>query len=123
MNIDVSLIITVSKYIGAISVILGAVTGILNKLLNSKLDPIVNKIDNNEKDRLRYEILTFANSLRNGNKHTGQEFEIIFYFYDKYEEIINQLKLKNGYLEEEMKFIKKSYEKRKLVLQNKLGES
>lgn len=116
MSIDVSLIITVSKYIGAISAIVGALTGILNKLLNSKLDPISNKIDNNEKDRLRYEILTFANSLRNGNKHTRQEFETIFYFYDKYEEIISQLKLKNGYLEEEMKFVKESYERRELVI-------
>ena len=116
MNIDISLIITISKYIGALGTITTAVTLTLNKLLNKKLDPISNKIDNNEKDRLRYEILTFANSLRNGNKHTRQEFETIFYFYDKYEEIISQLKLKNGYLEEEMKFVKESYERRELVI-------
>jgi hypothetical protein len=109
----------ITKIINFIILIVSIITPIiayLNKILNNKLNPISSKIDNNEKDRLRYEILSFANSLRNGNKHTRQEFETIFFFYDKYETIITELKQKNGYLEEEMKFIKESYERRELVI-------
>ena len=110
------IIIKIATFIGAVGGILAPITAILNKLLNKKLNPLMSKIDNNEKDRLRFEILSFANSLRNGNKHTRQEFETIFFFYDKYETIINELKQKNGYLEEEMEFIKKCYERRELVI-------
>ena len=35
------------------------------------------KIDQNEKDRIRYEILDFANSCHNGRNHTRDEFEHI----------------------------------------------
>lgn len=110
------IIIKIASFIGAVGTIIGTITAILNKLLNKKLNPLMSKIDNNEKDRLRFEILSFANSLRNGNKHTRQEFETIFFFYDKYETIIQELKQKNGYLEEEMEFIKKCYERRELVI-------
>ena len=68
------------------------------------------KIDSNEKDDLRYKILSFANSLHNGDNHTRQEYETIFMFYDKYEVIISELGIKNGYLETEMNFIRKTYE-------------
>lgn len=112
----IDIIIKVASFIGAIGTIIGTITAILNKLLNKKLNPLMSKIDNNEKDNLRYKILSFANSLRNKNKHTRQEFETIFFFYDKYETIINELKQKNGYLEEEMEFIKNCYEGGELVI-------
>lgn len=112
----IDIIIKICSFIGLLVTTIGTITAILNKLLNKKLNPLMSKIDNNEKDRLRFEILSFANSLRNNNKHTRQEFETIFFFYDKYETIINELKLKNGYLEEEMEFIKECYERRELVI-------
>lgn len=112
----IDIIIKISTFIGAIGTIIATITAILNKLLNKKLNPLISKIDNNEKDNLRYKILSFANSLRNGNKHTRQEFETIFFFYDKYEIIIQELKQKNGYLEEEMEFIKNCYERGELVI-------
>lgn len=112
----IDIIIKICSFIGLLVTTIGTITAILNKLLNKNLNPLMSKIDNNEKDRLRFEILSFANSLRNGNKHTRQEFETIFFFYDKYETIINELKQKNGYLEEEMEFIKECYERRELVI-------
>lgn len=112
----IDIIKEVGTLITTITLILTTITAIWNKLLNKKINPISSKIDNNEKDRLRFEILTFANSLRNGNKHTRQEFETIFFFYDKYETIIQELKQKNGYLEEEMEFIRNSYERGELVI-------
>lgn len=107
-----NIIILIASLITAITTIMIA----LKKMLNKMFEPINTKIDNNEKDNLRYKILSFANSLRNGNKHTRQEFETIFFFYDKYEIIINRLNQKNGYLEEEMEFIKNCYEGGELVI-------
>ena len=40
---------------------------------------------------------------------TRQEFETIFAFYDKYEEIISALKLHNGYVDSEFDFIKEKF--------------
>ena len=112
----IDIIIKICTFIGLLVTTIGTITAILNKLLNKKLNPLISKIDNNEKDRLRFEILSFANSLRNNNKHTRQEFETIFFFYDKYETVINEITQKNGYLEEEMEFIKECYECRELVI-------
>lgn len=102
-----NIILQISSYITAVGVIVAA----LNKTLNKKIDPINEKIDNNEKDNLRYKILSFANSLHNGDSHTRQEYETIFFFYDKYEAIIKRLGITNGYLETEMEFIRDTYKK------------
>ncbi len=102
-----NIILQISSYITAVGVIVAA----LNKTLNKKIDPINEKIDHNEKDSLRYKILSFANSLHNGDNHTRQEYETIFFFYDKYEAIIKRLNITNGYLETEMEFIRETYKK------------
>ncbi|MBQ2870936.1 hypothetical protein IJE86_04490 [bacterium] len=109
------IILQVSAYLGAIGVIAKTVS----KILDNKLTPIQDeikstheKIDHNEKDSLRYKILSFANSLHNGDSHTRQEYETIFFFYDKYEAIIKRLDVENGYLEIEMAFIRETYKKK-----------
>lgn len=102
-----NIILQISSYITAVGVIVAA----LNKTLNKKIDPINEKIDHNEKDSLRYKILSFANSLHNGDNHTRQEYETIFFFYDKYEAIIKRLNITNGYLETEMEFIRETYKR------------
>ncbi len=78
-------------------------------VIKEELQPISEQIDNNEKDRLRFEILSFASDLRNGINKTRQEFETIFTYYDKYENIIRKLKMHNGYLDTEFEFIKLKY--------------
>ena len=40
-------------------------------------------IDENEKDRIRWEILDFANSCHNGRNHTKDEFDHIMILNDK----------------------------------------
>lgn len=112
-------IIQIGSYITAVGVIVKAI----DKILDKKITPIQKeikqeirdtneKLDNNEKDDLRYKILSFANSLHNGDNHTRQEYETIFFFYDKYEAIIKQLKIQNGYLEMEMAFIRDTYKQK-----------
>lgn len=107
------IVIQIGSYISAVIIIIRAIDSIFDKKMTPLKTEIVNtnkKIDNNEKDDLRYKILSFANSLHNGDNHTRQEYETIFMFYDKYEAIIKSLEITNGYLETEMAFIRKTYE-------------
>lgn len=112
----------ICEVIGAVAMIIVA---LISKNTNKKVDKISTlkeefkkeigtvsqKIDSNEKDYLRFQILSFAGDLRNGIKKTRQEFETIFTFYDKYEEIINELGMHNGYLDSEFDFVKEEYKK------------
>ncbi len=63
----------------------------------------------NEKDRIRHEVLNFANSCRNGILHTQDEFEHIIAINDKYEELLKQTGDKNGVFEAEYKYIVRLY--------------
>lgn len=80
--------------------------------LSEAIKDIKSELTNNEKDNLRYKVLSFASSLRRGEKHTTQEFETIFHFHDKYEKIIAERNETNGYLHEEFEYIKNEYKKR-----------
>ena len=87
--------------------------GVIVKFLSRKMDklfePINRKIDNRDRRQLRYSIVEFASDLRKGIGKTRQEFEAIYEFYDAYEEIIEDLGLKNGYVDSEMEYIDKCY--------------
>ena len=69
------------------------------------------KIDNNEKDRIRFEILDFARTCRKHEKHTKEEFDHIFEQYDKYEVILASLEQPNGKVTQAMHFIGEVYQK------------
>lgn len=67
------------------------------------------KIDNNEKDRIRYEILDFARTCRKDELPTKEEFDHILEQYDKYEVILAKLEQPNGRVTQAMKFISSLY--------------
>lgn len=113
---SLSVIIGFLKDIVYIASIVAALYKIPSKIKNNykdvikeELKPISKQIDENEKDHLRFEILSFAGDLRNGVRKTRQEFETVFAFYDKYEKIIEKLKEHNGYLDTEFNYIKLKY--------------
>ena len=100
----------------SISTVLGIFTTIINKLFSHKLKPIESKIDANRLESLkkdaefyRFEIVTFANELHNNYKFSKSQFEAIIVFIDRYEEIINELQIKNGVFEEERLYIIQKY--------------
>lgn len=62
-------------------------------------------IDENEKDRIRYEVLDFANSCRRGVHHTKDEFEHIISLHCKYERLLAKTKDENGVFAEEYNYI------------------
>lgn len=67
------------------------------------------KIDNNEKDRIKYEILDFARSCRRKEQHTKEEFDHILDQYDKYEVILAKLEQPNGKVTNAMKYVSAVY--------------
>lgn len=69
-------------------------------------------IDENEKDRIRWEVLDFANSCRNGRKHTKDEFQHIISLNDKYGRLLKKTGDKNGVFEAEYEYIKTLYAER-----------
>jgi hypothetical protein len=64
-----------------------------------------------EKDRIRYEVLDFANSCRNKVKHTRDEFQHIIDLNDKYEKLLKRTNDTNGVFTEEYKYIVNIYHK------------
>ena len=70
------------------------------------------KIDENEKDRIRCEILDFANSCRNGREHTKDEFLHIMALNDKYKILLKQTNDVNGVFDIEYKYISRLFEKK-----------
>lgn len=86
----------------------------VNKIdgLITKMDSIEGNIAANEKDRIRWEILDFANSCRNGRKHTRDEYQHIIALNDKYRELLALTNDTNGVFEAEYEYIKKLYTER-----------
>lgn len=76
-----------------------------NGEIMDKLHELENKVDNNERDRIRHEIFTFGNNLRNETReYTAEEFKHIFDIYEKYENLGG-----NGKAKIEMKYIEEQY--------------
>lgn len=117
---------TVQSVLGIIismSTVLGVFTGIVNKLFASKLKPLEDKIDYNEKksmendmDEWRYQCVSFSSDLHKKISKTVYEFEIIFKLADKYEQAVEELGIKNNLFDEELLYIKEEY--RKLLKDN-----
>lgn len=70
--------------------------------LETKIDNIQKEVDINERDRIRYEILQFSGSLRNGLHRTENDYEHIEEIYAKYKG-----KGWNSYISSEIDFIRK----------------
>lgn len=70
------------------------------------------RIDENEKDRIRYEILDFANSCHNGRNHTRDEFKHIIKLNTKYIELLKRTNDSNGEFEIEYQYINELYKQK-----------
>lgn len=99
----------VIKWIGKI--IMNDACGKMDSLI-AKVDKIESDVNNNEKDRIRWEILDFANSCRNNRKHTRDEFQHVVALHDKYKKLLEITHDKNGVFEVEYQYIKDLYAER-----------
>ena len=83
----------------------------VNGEMIKRIEKLETNVDTNEMDRIRWEVLDFANSCRNGRRHTQDEFEHIITLVKKYEALLEKLGRENGVFEMEYKYIVKLYEK------------
>lgn len=81
------------------------------KNLKVSVEKQQDSIDENEKDRIRWEVLDFANSCRNGCKHTKDEFEHIVVLNGKYHGLLKKTDDKNGVFDAEYQYIYELYQK------------
>jgi len=87
----------------------------INKKLENvedSVEEIKTDIDANEKDRIRWEILEFANSCRNGINHSHDEFRHISDLHDKYVKLLKRTDDQNGVFNTEYEWIQSIYKKR-----------
>lgn len=97
------------KWIGKL--LMGEACGKMDVLI-SRVDKIEQSVTENEKDRIRWEILDFANSCRNGRKHTRDEFQHIITLNQKYRRLLEQTNDTNGVFEIEFEYIQQLYAER-----------
>lgn len=89
------------KYLGNI---LGSWLGI--KDIDEKVNNLKDEVDANELDRIKYEILQFSGSLRNGLKRTEVDYRHIEAIFTKYKN-----KGGNSYILHEMEYIRECHDK------------
>ena len=80
--------------------------------LTEKIQIVSKSNDKNEMKRLRWEILDFANSCKNGRRHTQDEFKHIIEIHDDYETLLESTGEKNGFLDAEFDYIREIYAER-----------
>lgn len=92
--------------------ILGKICGKLLGInaLEKKIDTVQKEVDINERDRIRYEILQFSGSLRNGLKRTENDYKHIEELYEKYTN-----KHWNSYISSEMEYIRECHNKGMII--------
>jgi hypothetical protein len=78
---------------------------------DSKLEALEKSIDENEIDRIRWEVLDFANTCRNGRRHTKEEFDHIISQNDKYHNLLEKYKAENGVFDAEYAYVMRLYKK------------
>lgn len=79
--------------------------------LETRADEQRRSIDENEMDRIRWEVLDFANDCRNDVKHTKDEFEHIIALDTKYHDLLKKYDQKNGVFDAEYEYILELYHK------------
>ena len=84
----------------------------LNGDIKTQLEELTKEVRDNEKDRIRWEILDFANSCHNGRKHTKDEYRHINKLNQKYRALLNQTHDTNGEFEIEYQYIQDLYQER-----------
>lgn len=73
--------------------------------LEERADQQQRTLDENEMDRIRWEVLDFANACRNHVKHTKDEFQHIIDLNQKYHKLLAKYKIKNGVFDAEYAYI------------------
>ncbi len=79
--------------------------------LEKRADEQRRSIDENEMDRIRWEIFDFANECRNGVLHTKDEFQHVISLNTKYHALLDKYGEENGVFDAEYAYILELYKK------------
>lgn len=77
--------------------------------LEARSDKQQKSIDENEMDRIRWEVLDFANACRNHRKHSKDEFQHIIAINTKYHDLLKKYDQENGVFDAEYAYILELY--------------
>ena len=81
----------------------------------SKISQCVTDIDKRMLDKdiddMRWELLDFCSALTFGSKYNREAFDQILKIYEKYEMILKDNKMTNGFVDESMNYVKEVYHK------------
>lgn len=95
---------------------LSAILKWIGKKINAetleRIDGLEKNMDQNEIDRIRYEVLNFATSCRQDVMHTQDEFEHIIALNGKYTRLLKKHDKENGVFEAEYAYILELYRER-----------
>lgn len=83
----------------------------MNKDITKRIDKLEKQFVESECDTKRTEILDFANSCRNGRKHTAEEWDHIIDSLGKYERFCVDYKIENDKMPVNAKYLRKLYTK------------
>jgi len=78
--------------------------------LQRRLDEMEKSNDMQTMRQIKAHILDFANSCRNGRKHTMEDFKNVLDENREYENLVKKYNLKNDIYTEDLKYIKKIYQ-------------
>lgn len=81
----------------------------LNVEQSTTINKLDKKIDENEIDRIRWDILNFASSLRRNIDASEDEFKHIFELHDKYIELLKVTGRVNGLIDVEFEYIQHAF--------------
>jgi len=88
------------------------VGNVINGDIRKDIANMAKCIDDNEKDRIRWEVLDFANSCRNDRRHSKDEFEHIVALDKKYKSLLKKTNDSNGVFDAEYDYIDELYRER-----------
>lgn len=83
----------------------------MNRDTNDRIDKLEKQFVESECDKKRTEILDFANSCRNGRKHTVEEWEHMIDSLGKYEKFCKEYDIDNDKLPVNAKYLRELYMK------------
>lgn len=83
----------------------------MNLDMTKRIDKLEKQFIESECDAKRTEILDFANSCRNGRKHTAEEWDHIIESLGKYERFCEDYKIENDKMPVNARFLRELYTK------------
>lgn len=77
---------------------------------DEKINNLTDMFIDKEIDDYRYKILDFATSLSSGKKYNRESYDHILMLHKKYETVLKEHNMKNGLVDESIKYIQNSYQ-------------